>query len=57
MNTVIIIGKGWVKVAEYEYLIPLQEGNIVEHNGIEYKVYAVCLNIDKFQYEILIEEP
>ena len=55
MKTEIFIKKGWRLIASYNNLITMSKGDIVEHEGIEYKVDCCLLELDKNKMLILLE--
>lgn len=55
MKTEIIVRKGWIKVAKYDFLIPLSKGDIVELSGFEYRVDCCCLIINENKLQILVD--
>jgi hypothetical protein len=55
MKTQIIISDKWKLIEEYNFMITLTEGDIVEYDDKEYAVTACILNIDKNLIQILIE--
>lgn len=45
MRTEIIIEDGWQTIVEYDFLLTMSKGDIVEWNGLEYKVDRCVLEI------------
>ena len=54
MKTRIIISDGWIVIAEYPFLLTLSNNDVVENNGVEYRVNCCVLNIAESTIEILI---
>lgn len=56
MKTQIILSKGWIVLAEYDFLITLCKGDCVEMtDGIEYYVDCKILDISKNTIQILVK--
>ena len=54
MKTRIIIKSGWIVIAEYPFLLTLSNNDVVENNGVEYRVDCCVLNVAESTMEILI---
>lgn len=56
MKTRIIIKKGWVEIAKYDFPITLTKDDVVTFNDIEYSVDGCILDIDNREIVILLNE-
>jgi len=55
MKTKIIISKGWKVIKEYNSLITLTNKDVVEFEGIEYRVNCCVLEIENNTILILLD--
>ncbi len=45
MTTKIVIQRGWIVIAEYDYLVTMSKGDLVEFEGKELEVKKLFLEI------------
>ena len=55
MKTKIIISKGWNIIKEYDFLITMTNEDLVEFNGIEYRVTGCMLDIENNTMLIILK--
>lgn len=46
MKTKIIVAKGWRVIKEYDFLITMTTNDVVEFEGVEYRVSRCLLEIE-----------
>lgn len=55
METQIVIKKGWKIVSTYQMIFTMSKGDVVEFEGIEYKVFCCHFDIAEIKMTILLE--
>ena len=59
MKTKIVISEvsfnGWKVIQEYDFLITMNKGDVVEYESVEYKVDCCLLDIEKDTMYILLD--
>ena len=55
MKTKIIISKDWRIIKEYDFLFTMTIEDVVQFEGIEYRVYCCVLEVENDTMSILVQ--